>query len=137
MKTSINQNPTPQEHWEDLKKRILAEIKEIDDATPGGAREPAWWLEMMDFARSVRSRLAGVWKDGKVTIELSERLMDHWYCGDKQMPKYHAQIAGEGGYWGCGRNPEEAIESVLRSHPERFPDGRNSVVVEYVGRNGR
>jgi len=70
---------------------------------------------------------------GRVMMETSERLMDGWYLDGKRLPKYHAQITGEPGYWGCGRTPEEAVLSVMRAHNERFPLGRESVDVAYLG----
>lgn len=65
-----------------------------------------------------------------VEIEVCERLMDYrqvpvWNESIKQYvlerrPKYHAQIKDEPGYWGCGDSRDDAIGSLVRSHPERF-----------------
>lgn len=57
----------------------------------------------------------------KVTIEVCERLMDYWVGSDGvKRPKYHAQIKDNPGFWGCGKNCDEAVGSLIRSHPEKF-----------------
>ncbi len=63
-------------------------------------------------------------------IEVCVRSMDHHYIGQTMLPKYHACIQGEHGYWGCGRYPQEAIDSVKRSHPERFTGPYTVVFIE-------
>jgi hypothetical protein len=56
-----------------------------------------------------------------MTIEVGERLMDHWRdCNGQERPKYHAQIQGEPGFWAAGRTANEAIGDLIRCHPERF-----------------
>lgn len=68
-------------------------------------------------------------------VEVCERMMDYYIGpGGEMLPKYHACIAGEQGYWSCGRSVEEALADLLKSHPERFPGGRDSLDVRYVGR---
>ena len=74
-----------------------------------------------------------------LVIEVCERLMD--YCmvplvnpmkGTYQMvrePKYHAKVKGGPGPWGAGRNRDEAIGSLVRSHPELF-----GATVDYLGK---
>lgn len=68
----------------------------------------------------------------QLVVEVCERMHDYWTDfssgGSVQRPKYHACIQGEEGYWGCGRNIEEAIDALARSHPERF-DGKQPLVV--------
>lgn len=46
----------PYERWEQLKARgnvTAEEIDAIDRDTPWAEVEPRWWLEMMDFRRSL------------------------------------------------------------------------------------
>jgi hypothetical protein len=33
---------------------------------------------------------------------------------------YHAQIKGHPELWGCGKNPDEAVGSMVRNHSERL-----------------
>ena len=39
---------TPQERWQQLIKRTIAEINAIDAETEWKQHEPDWWLGMMD-----------------------------------------------------------------------------------------
>ena len=60
-----------------------------------------------------------------MTIEVCERLMYNGHGFNEkgewvQTPKYHAQIKGKPGYWGCGDSRNEAIGSLMRSHSELF-----------------
>lgn len=55
-------------------------------------------------------------------IEICQRQGD-WgfdYQTQKTTPKYHAQIKGNGGYWGSGDSIDEAVGSLIRSHGEQF-----------------
>lgn len=57
-----------------------------------------------------------------VEVEICQRLGD-WgfdYQTQRPTPKYHAQIKDKGGYWGCGHSIDEAVGSLMRSHPEQF-----------------
>lgn len=42
---------SPANRWEKLKNGIISEIDSIDSDTPGGNREPDWWVEMMEVRR--------------------------------------------------------------------------------------
>lgn len=57
--------------------------------------------------------------DVQVTIEVCERLMDRQPNGN---PMYHAKavIGSHDGPWGSGRTRDEAIGSLVLSHPELF-----------------
>jgi hypothetical protein len=56
-----------------------------------------------------------------LSIETCERFADSWIDHEgKRRPKYHAQIKGKPGCWGCGKTTDEAIGSLVRSHPEYF-----------------
>ena len=47
----------PDQQWLELKAEMLKRIDEIDKATPWrGAREPRWWLEMMEIASLLRGQ---------------------------------------------------------------------------------
>ena len=68
-------------------------------------------------------------KKKKVVIEVCERLMDYALepelkrdrcVGMKRVPKFHAQIKREPGFWGCGKSHDEAVGSLIRAHPEYF-----------------
>jgi hypothetical protein len=51
---------TPSDRWEELKARgnaTLSEIDSIDRDTPWAEVEPRWWLEMMDFRRTLHGRI--------------------------------------------------------------------------------
>jgi hypothetical protein len=73
-----------------------------------------------------------------IEIEVCQRLMDRWFTpdidergkvvGQKEMPKYHAQIKGEPGVWAAGEYADEAIGNLIRCHPSRF--GINVVYLE-------
>jgi len=54
-------------------------------------------------------------------IEVCERLMDYW-TDEKgiRRPKFHAQIKGQPGYWGCGQTRSDAIGELMRNHPGKF-----------------
>jgi len=39
----------PNERYQELLEKCLAEIDSIDDATPGSPTEPEWWVQMMEF----------------------------------------------------------------------------------------
>jgi hypothetical protein len=74
-------------------------------------------------------------------VETCERIMDHWYIRGNRMPKYHACINVNGlgsGPWACGHSIEDALDSLVNAHKERFPNGRKSIdQVHYLGRLGR
>lgn len=73
----------------------------------------------------------------KRIIELSERLMDYWTDNfGQRRTKYYVRIQ-ETCYWSCGRDPEDAIESLIRTHPEQFPLGRAGTEVIYLGKLSR
>lgn len=56
-----------------------------------------------------------------IEIEVCERLMDSWLdFHGKRQPKYHAQIKGQPGRWGCGRTRQEAIADLITSNYELF-----------------
>lgn len=74
-------------------------------------------------------------------VETCERLMDCWYFHGQRMPKYHACINVNGlgnGPWSCGHSIEDALDSLVNGHKERFPNGRNSIdQVIYLGKLAR
>lgn len=76
-----------------------------------------------------------------MTIEVCERLMDACHvvialpdgrAATERRPKYHAQIAGQPGYWGCGESRDEAIGRLIRAHPQLF-----GLAIEHLGREAR
>ncbi len=42
--------------WILLRAEILKKIKEIDNSTPWGEREPKWWLDMMEIERQLNKQ---------------------------------------------------------------------------------
>lgn len=60
----------------------------------------------------------------RIEIQVAKRATDYWtdYTANHpvRMPKFHAQIADNPGYWGEGKTIDEAIGSLIRSHPNRF-----------------
>lgn len=44
-----------------------------------------------------------------ITIDVRKRSFD-----------VHAQVKGDPRYWGCGKTADEAVGSVIRSHPLMF-----------------
>lgn len=70
----------------------------------------------------------------KPTIELSIRLLDHWYDDHNQRRnKWHACLKGQLGIWACGLDPEDAINDLISAHDNLFPGGRREVEVIYMG----
>ena len=64
-----------------------------------------------------------------IIIEICERSMDRTW---DNKPKYHAQIKGMGGYWGCGITREDAIGALIMNHPEKF-----NIELKHLGKLGR
>ena len=48
--------------------------------------------------------------------------MDHGfdYAAQRPTPRFHAQIKGKPGFWGCGNSREEAIGFLIAAHKEAF-----------------
>lgn len=83
-----------------------------------------------------------------VAIEVCERLADSHLIPQRdaqgncviirgivphvRAPKYHAQIKGQGGFWGCGNSRDEAIGSLIAAHPEQF-----GIAVSHLGKEAR
>ena len=71
--------------------------------------------------------------DSFVEIEVCERISDFYIdLAGKKQPKYHAQIKGKPGIWGCGRSVDAAIGDLIQSHQEDF-----HVQVAFLGRMNR
>jgi hypothetical protein len=43
------------EQWLRLRDRVLERIDEIDNETPWSISEPKWWLEMMEVRREMQA----------------------------------------------------------------------------------
>lgn len=67
-------------------------------------------------------------------VEASERLLDYWEIGGQKLPTYHVCLASNRGIWACGKSIELALNDLLRSHKENFPNGRDDIKVVYIGR---
>jgi hypothetical protein len=74
-------------------------------------------------------------------IEVCERLMDHGHApeikdgvfvGMRETPKYHAQVRGKPGFWGCGDTIQDAIGSLISAHPKQF-----GIKIAYIGKAPR
>ncbi len=53
-----NNENTPKEKWENLKRYILEQIDNIDKETVSNSQnEPEWWLEMSTIARNIQQYL--------------------------------------------------------------------------------
>ena len=69
-----------------------------------------------------------------IEVELCTRTMDRWYDSNGSVrDTYHCQKKG-GSCWSSGRDPEDAIDGMLRTAPELFPGGRENLLVIYLGR---
>lgn len=65
-----------------------------------------------------------------IKIEVCERLSDYGHDYRRNLetseieyvvvPKYHAQLEGNGGVWACGLTPYAAIGDLILHHPEIF-----------------
>lgn len=60
-----------------------------------------------------------------IDIEVSERLMDHWWDNGVQRPKYYARIKDTVA-WTADRSVESAVNSLVRTHPELFGISRET-----------